>query len=202
MKIFPNEAFGYMRITVERPLRLRWEVTAETIALVEQAKQWAKLTSDEQADLTEQLHGLEGTSTTDRTVLAKKLGSVPKGVEKTLWDALAVRDEDAPVITNRKGIPDPDPELRDNENVSLPAMPTTWQADPEPRLASPEYRSAVEGHMAAEVLPYLSNAKLGYEIPITRHFYKYAPPRPLVEIDSEIKALEAEIQDLLREVAK
>ncbi len=63
--------------------------------------------------------------------------------------------------------------------------------------------------MAEEVLPYVSDAwvdhaktKIGYEIPLTRHFYKYVPPRPLTEIDAEIKALEAGIQDLLREVTE
>ena len=63
--------------------------------------------------------------------------------------------------------------------------------------------------MAAEVLPYVSDAwvdfdktKIGYEIPLTRHFYKYVAPRPLAEIDAEIKALEAEIQELLNEVTE
>ena len=43
-------------------------------------------------------------------------------------------------------------------------------------------------------------AKVGYEIPFTRHFYIFTPPRPLAEIDAEIKQLEAEIQSLLAEV--
>ena len=113
-------------------------------------------------------------------------------------EALAVRDLDAPVVTNRKGEPEPDPELRDNENVSLPGIPVDWELDPLGRLASLEYRSAVEDYMASEVLPYVPDAwvdytktKLGYEIPLTRYFYKYVPPRPLGEIDAEIKALEA-----------
>ena len=49
--------------------------------------------------------------------------------------------------------------------------------------------------MRGEVLPYVPDAwvdyaktKIGYEIPLTRHFYKYVPPRPLAEIDAEIKA--------------
>jgi type I restriction enzyme M protein len=61
--------------------------------------------------------------------------------------------------------------------------------------------------MTDEVLPYVADAwvdhiktRLGYEIPLTRHFYKCIPPRPLNEIDDEIKDLEAEIQKLLREV--
>jgi type I restriction enzyme M protein len=59
------------------------------------------------------------------------------------------------------------------------------------------------------VLPYMpdgwvdhTRTKIGYEIPLTRHFYKYVPPRPLEEIDGEIKALEDEIQRLLAEVAE
>ncbi len=61
--------------------------------------------------------------------------------------------------------------------------------------------------MATEVLPYVSDAwvdyaktKIGYEIPLTRHFYKYVPPRPLAEIDAEISQLEEEIQSLLTRV--
>jgi type I restriction enzyme M protein len=134
---------------------------------------------------------------------------VPKVIEKVLWDALAVRDENAPVITNRRGEPEPDPDLRDNENVPLPSEAVVWGVDPTERLASPTYRSTVDRYMESEVLPYVPDAwvdydktKIGYEIPLTRHFYKYVPPRPLAEIDAEIKALEAEIQGLLREVTK
>jgi type I restriction enzyme M protein len=71
------------------------------------------------------------------------------------------------------------------------------------------YRTAVSDYMAAEVLPYVEDAwvdfdktKIGYEIPFTRHFFKYVPPRPLAQIDAEIKVLENEIQELLREVTK
>jgi type I restriction enzyme M protein len=209
VKILPNESFGFQRITVERPLRLRWEVTAETAERLAATKQWAKLTPDHQHDVTARLTELVGVSTTERSVMATKLGPLPKAIEKQTWDALAVADPEAPVVTNRKGEPEADPALRDNENVPLPAIPVTWTADPTERLASIEYRSAVEDYMAAEVLPYVADAwvdhtktKIGYEIPLTRHFYKYVPPRPLAEIDAEIKALEAEIQELLREVTE
>ena len=63
--------------------------------------------------------------------------------------------------------------------------------------------------MEREVLPHVPDAwvdhdktKVGYEIPFTRHFYVYNPPRPLAEIDAELKALEAEIQTLLSQVAR
>jgi type I restriction enzyme M protein len=207
VKIFPNEAFGYQRITVERPLRLRWEIIPDTSSRLAQTKQWARLSPNEQAQVTEQLRSLEGTSTTDRRTLAKGLGPLPKIIEKSLWDILAVSDPEAPIVTNQKGEPEPNPDLRDNENVAVPPVPVIWAADPESRLASLEYRTTVDEYMEYEVLPYVPDAwvdhgktKLGYEIPITRHFYRYIPPRPLAEIDGEIKALEAEIQAILQEV--
>ncbi len=112
-----------------------------------------------------------------------------------------MRDPEAPALD------EPDPELRDQENVPLPDEPVAFETDPSERLASEPYRHAVEEYMAAEVLPYVPDAwvdhaktKIGYEIPLTRHFYKYVPPRPLEEIDAEIRALEEEIQELLGEV--
>ena len=105
------------------------------------------------------------------------------------------------------GHQEPDPDLRDNENVPLPAMPVSWVEDPTERFATLEYCTAVDDYMRDEVLPHVPDAwvdydktKVGYEIPLTRHFYKYVPPRPLEEIDAEIKALEDEIQRLLAEV--
>lgn len=212
VKIFPNHAFGYQRITVERPLRLRWEITADTIDQLTQSKAWAKLDDTEQLRVAGLLQTLQGTTTADRSALAGKLqglGSVPKPVDKALRDALAVRDPDAPVVTAKKGEPEPDPELRDNENVPLPDAPVEWAADPTERLESEAYRAGVDEYMTNEVLPYVGDAwvdhsktKIGYEIPLTRHFYKYVPPRPLAEIDAEIKQLESEIQGLLREVTE
>ena len=103
----------------------------------------------------------------------------------------------------------PDPELRDQESVPLPEGAVAYEADPTARLQSPKYRAAVREHMEEEVLPYVPDAwvdydktKIGYEIPLTRHFYVYKPPRPLKEIDAEIKALEGEIQELLAEVTE
>ena len=123
--------------------------------------------------------------------------------------AFAVRDPDAPEITDRKGNPEPDADLRDAENVPLPDVPVTYEADVTARLATIEYRTAIADYVEAEVKPWVPDAwvdhdktKLGYEIPLTRHFYKYVPPRPLAEIDAEIKQLEAEIQALLAEVTE
>jgi type I restriction enzyme M protein len=70
-------------------------------------------------------------------------------------------------------------------------------------------RPAIDAYIAAEVLPHVTDAwvdytktKVGYEIPINRYFYVYKPPRPLIEIEADITALEGEIAGLLRGLIK
>jgi type I restriction enzyme M protein len=203
VKILPNEAFGYQRITVERPLRVRY--TGEGArGRLEASKAFAKLAGGERERVEGVLVSLAGLSTTDpREALAAANGKLSKAEEKALLETLAVRDPEAPPLDEA------DPELRDQENVPLPPEPVTFEPDPSARLASEPYRRAVEEYMSAEVLPYVPDAwvdhgktKIGYEIPLTRHFYRYVPPRPLEEIDAEIRALEEEIQELLGEVTR
>ena len=215
VKIFPNEAFGFMRITVERPLRLRWEVTDETVTAVMAVRAVQRLPEDQQAALREQIEKHRGTTFATEPELYKTLGPTLNGLgltapaQKAVRAALAVRDDEAPVITDRKGDPEPDPDLRDNENVPLPSVPLSFVDNPADRFATLVYRTAVDDYVRDEVLPYVpeawvdhSRTKIGYEIPLARHFYKYVPPRPLEEIDAEIKALEDEIQRLLDEVTR
>jgi type I restriction enzyme M protein len=215
VKVLPNEAFGFLRVTVERPLRLRWDVSAETLVAVRAERRLMKLSPDLLDALVAALSEHMGVSSTDRKLVAKEVDPVLDAARltvpqrKAVWEALAVRDPDAPVITNRKGEPEPDPDLRDQENVALPAIQVGYEEDPSGRLATIEYRSAVEDHLEAEVHPYVPDAwidhtktRIGYEIPLTRHFYKYVPPRPLEEIDAEIEQLETEIQELLKEVTE
>jgi type I restriction enzyme M protein len=214
VKVFPNEAFGFLHITVERPLQLRWEVTEETISTVLAAKAIQKLVDDVQLAVRESLETHQGAQFATERELIKLLKpalaalDLPGPAQKAVWAGLAVRDEKAAVITDRKGNPKPDPELRDNENVPLPPEAVEFEEDPAERFATLPYRTAVDDYMRDEVLPFVPDAwvdhdrtKIGYEIPLTRHFYKYVPPRPLDEIDAEIKALEDEIQRQLTEVA-
>jgi type I restriction enzyme M protein len=195
-KIFRNEDFGYRRITVERPLRVRWDVTKETLVTLGDSKAVAKLDEEVRERVVSAVDGLRGTSTIERETLAEKVRGVLDGiskagkpVERAILDAAAVRDSEAPVVNDRKGKPGADPELRDYENIPL--------------------TENVEKYMKREVAPFVPDAwidesktKIGYEIPFTRHFYRYLPPRPLQKIDTEIKAIEAEILDLLREVTE
>jgi type I restriction enzyme M protein len=216
VKIFPNEAFGFLRITVERPLRVRWEVTDDTLEAFDADAKIARLDQAARLALREGLERWRGEQIDDPDIAAKRVrtlmgeaGAKGKPVQTAILDALAVRDPEAAAVTDAKGNVLPDPDLRDNENVPLPAMRVGFEADVAARLRTIEYRSAIDDYMTAEVHPYVPDAwvdhektKVGYEIPLTRHFYKYVPPRPLEEIDAEIKALEAEIQNLLREVTE
>jgi type I restriction enzyme M protein len=172
-----------------------------------------KLPADTQTAVRELLEDEQGASFATQRELVRTfkaaVGVLELGApaQKALWSALAVRDEEAPVITNRKGNSEPDPELRDNENVPLPATSVAFEEDPADRFATLGYRTAVDDYLREEVLPYVADAwvdddktKIGYEIPLTRHFYKYVPPRPLEMIDAEIRAQEDDIQRLLAEV--
>jgi len=108
-------------------------------------------------------------------------------------------DEDGTPVTDSKGKPKPDTKRRDTENI-----PFTYDGNTHGDAA----RSAtIKAYFAAEVLPHIPDAwvdtkktKVGYEIPFTRHFYKYVPPRPLAEIDADLEKQVAKILELLREV--
>ena len=106
---------------------------------------------------------------------------------KAVVSALSERDETAEICRSRDGEAEPDADLRDTENVPL--------------------KESIQAYFDREVLPHVPDAwidhsktKIGYEIPLNRHFYRYEPPCELAVIESEIKALEADIARLLGEV--
>ena len=217
VKIFPNESFGFLRITVERPLRLRWEITDHTLAAVEAHKAVTKLDSGQREAL---LDGLRNRTASEyaseksanaavHQVLVSVNGDSRAALVKAVTESLAVRDSEAPVVADRSGSPKPDPDLRDQENVLLPDARVAFELDPTVRLETIEYRTAVDDYLETQVHPYVPDAwcdpdktKIGYEIPLTRHFFSFIPPRPIQEIDVEIKTLEAEIQSLLVQVTE
>jgi type I restriction enzyme M protein len=195
VKVFKTTDFGYHRITVERPLKLRFEVTEDTLAAIESAKPLAKW--DGRDALVEALQPSIGSvwwtkSQADAALLTAVMAggalwpsSAP--YQKALWGALGVADPEGEVQKDKDGTPLPDPDLRDYENVPL--------------------AEDIQTYFAREVTPHVPDAwidrdktKVGYEIPFTRHFYVYTPPRPLAEIDAELRDLEQQIQKLLGEV--
>ena len=113
--------------------------------------------------------------------------NIPAPLFKAILMALSERDVTADLCTDKNGNPEQDSELRDYENVPL--------------------KEDIADYMAREVLPHVPNArvdesktKIGYEINFNRYFYKYAPPRPLEEIEGELKGIEREIAEMLEEM--
>ncbi|MGP5655926.1 HsdM family class I SAM-dependent methyltransferase, partial [Candidatus Corynebacterium faecigallinarum] len=108
-------------------------------------------------------------------------------------------DDDGEVVRDRKGNPKPDSKKRDTENVPFTYGGNTDGADAKD--------ATIDAYFDAEVAPHVPDAwidhkktKVGYEIPFTRIFYKYVPPRSLEEIDRELRAKVAKIMVLLKEV--
>lgn len=196
VKVFDNRDFGYHRITVERPLKLRFEVTDETLARVRESKAIERLVGSDALEAA--IKPLTGSVwRTKREAWSALRGAMaeagvlwPAGApfQKALREVVGVRDPEGEVQLV-KGAPEPDPELRDFENVPLD--------------------EDIDAYLEREVLPNVPDAwvdhdktKVGYEIPFTRHFYVYTPPRPLAEIDADLKSLESEIQSLLNKVTE
>ena len=184
VKIFSNESFGFLRITVERPLRLRWEVSEETLAKFDTDKTIAKLSEEVRAALRTGLDRWGDKVITDARLIRKRVvellsgaGQRGKALQDVVLTALSVRDPDAPPVLDDKGNIEPDPELRDYKNVPLPPASVTFEADVKDRLSTVECKSAVDRHIEAEVRPYVPDAwvdhtktKIGYEVPLTLFF--------------------------------
>ncbi|MDD2467740.1 MAG: class I SAM-dependent DNA methyltransferase [Desulfobulbus sp.] len=215
-KLFDNEDFGYHKITVERPLRLAFQATAERIARLEEQPAFKNLAASSKKNATLRQQEIEAGKARQQTIrdllaafagqhgntlfkdrkqflLALREIDRARGVKlsapelKVVLAVLGERDETAEICKDKKGDPEPDTDLRDTETVPL--------------------KESIEEYFRREVLPHVPDAwidhsktKIGYEIPLNRHFYRYEPPRELAEIEAEIKVLEGEILDLLREV--
>ncbi len=139
---------------------------------------------------------------------ARKAGlKLPAPVEKAILSALSERDETAAICRDKDGNPEPDPELRDTESVPLPEGDDPADAEGVP--------ASVRAFFDREVRPHVPDAwidtgkrdprdlrvgVIGYEINFNRYFYRYKPPRPLEEIEDDIRAIEADIVRMLAEV--
>jgi len=202
-KIFDNADFGYTRVTVERPLRLRYRMTLEDKARFLDA--CPHLLDDVQA--IDQGLGREPQRDWNAAWgrienLLRARQSRWKATEQKLFRSVFTQKDPAaepvarggctsataPAGTGGDGF-EPDPDLRDFENIPL--------------------KDGIDAYFEREVRPHVPEAwmdrskdKVGYEINFNRHFYKYTPPRPLEEIDADLKRAEEEILRLLREVTE
>ncbi len=206
IRVFDNEDFGYRRITVERPLRLNFQATPERIERLKEEKAFLNLAKskkrkpdakeqeikdgkEKQRQLLEIVASLDPDRVyKNRDEFEAELKSafesarmkVRAPLRKAILSALSEPDDTAEVCTDSKGRPEPDPELRDYENVPM--------------------KEDIDEYMEREVLPHVPDAwvddsktKVGYEINFNRYFYEYTPPRPLEEIEADLKKIEDEI---------
>ena len=204
-KIFDTTDFGYREIRVERPLKLNFQVSDERLARLVTQKPYAKLDDAEKVAVEAALRNIGGQLFTNRDAFEKALNKALKEadakiralVRKVIQAALSERDKDADVCIDKHGSPEPDHTLRDHELVPLaedwrdyvkrevePFVPDAW--------VDQDYRDARDSKVG----------RVGYEINFNRYFYQYVPPRPLDEINDELKMLEDDIARLLKEIAR
>ncbi|MGY1838116.1 MULTISPECIES: type I restriction-modification system subunit M [unclassified Modestobacter] len=195
-KVLSNEDFGYRTITVEQPLRQVFAVDDDGIERVMGLRGINKLDKDTRHALREALGSLDQTATwTSLGDFDKALGSALGGQgigltpanRRSVTAAFAVSSSEGTLVTDKTGAPEPDPDLRDTENVPL--------------------TEDVDAYLKREVLPWApeawidhSRTKIGYEVPFAKTFYVYQPPRPLAEIDSDVQGAIARVQALFAEV--
>nr|WP_281722940.1 class I SAM-dependent DNA methyltransferase [Nitrosomonas nitrosa] len=194
-KIFDNGEFGYTRVTVERPLRLRYQMTTEAKSRFLDAV--PHLLDDVQAiDNAIGRDPLDDWNAVEKRIraLLKKRESRWKATEHKLFrDVFTLHEQSAKPVLVPKPTKfskfEPDSNLRDFENVPLTV--------------------SIEAYFERELKPYVPDAwmdrdkdVIGYEINFNRHFYTFTPPRPLAEIDVDLKKAEDEILRLLKEVTR
>jgi type I restriction enzyme M protein len=190
-KAIDGADFGHIRVTVERPLRLRYQMTSEERArfldacpdLVEDVQAIDKALGEEPLRDWNVAWGQ-----IENLLRARK--SRWKSTEQKLFRTVFTRADQSAEPVNKIGGNqgyEPDPDLRDFENVPL--------------------KDDVDRYFRQEVLPHVPDAwldrtkdRIGYEINFNRHFYKYTPPRPLKEIDADLKQAEEMIVRLVTEV--
>ncbi len=238
-KLFDNREFGFLKITVERPLRLNFLASAERIAKLDGQSAFANLASSKkrknetayaeevaegkatQAAIKAALQNIGAeTLYRNRPAFAAVLDAILKDagikigapVKKAILTALSERDSLADICRDNKGFNEPDPDLRDTEIVALPSnitlpLPLDYDNETGHDKLLALVKNHCEAYLKAEVLPHVSDAwidhsktKIGYEIPLARHFYVYQQPRPLAEIADEISQLEKDIVAMLSEV--
>lgn len=213
-KLFNNSDFGYHQITVERPLRLAFQVTPERIAALKEEGAFQKLATSKKKGregqreieagqvLQNEIAHMLGTvdaSVVDRnrpdfeerlsTALDEAGIKLPAPLRKAILNVMSQRDESAEICLDTDGNAEPDAELRDYENVPL--------------------KEDIHAYFDREVRPHVPDAwidesktKVGYEIPFNRHFYVFKPPRSLDQIDAELKAVAGRIMGTLEGLAE
>lgn len=213
-KIFNNSDFGYRKVIIERPLKLSFKVNAESIERVKETTQFINLAvskkKDEAVKVQEEAAGkieqeklikmLESFDNNkeylnrenfikDLKAKAKEYGvTLGAALLKAIWNAIGERNENAEECRDSKGNVESDSSLKDTESIAL--------------------KEDIQEYFNREVKPHVEDAymdestfeNIGYEIPFTRHFYKYEKLRAFADIMKEVEELEGEIAAEIRKV--
>jgi len=203
-KLFNTIDFAYRKVAIKRPLKAKLVISEARIETLAENKTFQKLNAEQQAawiDFFREHLGEENYDWAHQQVKAHNrtdgFGKTSKALGNAFVTVFIERDENADIVRDDKGNAVADTRLNDSESVP--------------------YGTRVEAYFKTEVLPHVPDAYIddsvrdgkdgevgivGYEINFNRYFYQYVPPRPLHEIDADLKAAEAWIQALLKEVAE
>ena len=203
-KLFDTTNFAYRKVTIQRPLRAKLNITEAAIATLDNLAAFKKLKPAQQTAWKGLLNNSLGLQPYEWARLAVKqnnnqgdFGKCGKPLATALTAHFMLVDPQFEPVLDEKGLVIADPKLKDTESVP--------------------FDRNVENYVEQEVLPHVPDAFIdfsvrdgkdgevgivGYEINFNRYFYQYVPPRELSVIDSELKACEARIQALLNEVAE
>ena len=199
-KIFDTTDFGYTKVCVERPLRLRFDLSEAQRQRLQFDSTVLKLKDDRAQELATVLEKLaeQAPYYNDRAFLTELFTALTAqgykwtpaaGLVKVIRACLSERDETAEPVLDAEDKPVPDTTLRDFENVPL--------------------KDDIDAYFIREVLPHVPDAwmdrdkdKVGYEISFTKYFYEYTPLRTTTDIAAELLALDEETENLLREIVK
>ena len=231
-RVYSKAHFGYRKITVERPLRLNFQASAERVARLSEKKRFQNLARSkkrgnagtrEEAEgrdlqkavlamlemLPKTLHKKREGFLADLAEGAAKSGlKLPASLKSAILEALSERDDTAEVCRGQDGSPEPDPELRDTERVPLADGDDPTGEDGVPARVRSFFEREVEPHAADA---WIDTSKrdpkdgkvglVGYEINFNRYFYQYKPPRPVSEIEADIREIEKDILEMLKGVS-
>lgn len=201
-KLLKGSSFCRREIRVERSLRLNFQASADRIARLAEEKAFQKLGGSARKEIKGALLGIGDAVYRSREAFEEVLTGalrdekvkIAAPVRKAILSALSERDREAEICVGANGTPEPDPDLRDRELLTLdqdindymvrevlPHVPDAW--------VNETYRDEKDGKIG----------RVGTEINFSPLFYRYVPPRPLHEIDADLAALEEEISELMKE---
>ena len=202
-RIFDSTEFGYREIRVERPLKLSFQVSDERLERLDEQRAFSRLEDAQKAEIVTAVRTIGTSVFTSRDVFSQALSNALKTnnvkvgapVRKAVLAVLSERDDEADVCKNMAGYPEPDTALRDHERVPLTEdWRDYFKREVEPFIQDAWVDESYTDSSDKQV------GRVGYEINFNRYFYKYTPPRPLEEINAELKEIEEEISDLLKGV--